>query len=96
MMIDKVKETFSVVSIQNLQSKRMQPQGGEKASCDAVNVSDFAREMAEIAAELKKTPDIRETMVAEINQKIAEGSYDLKTSQVACLLINAGILKNEE
>lgn len=95
-MIDKVKESFSVVSIQSIQSKRLVPQGGDTSSHDAVNVSAFAREMAEIAAELKKIPDIRETVVAKINQQIADGGYDLKTSQVASLLISAGILKNED
>ena len=58
-MLDKIKESLSIVSIQNIHSKRFVPQEQGTPSQDAVDVSPFAREMAEITAELKKTPDIR-------------------------------------
>ena len=95
-VLDKIKESLSIVSIQNIHSKRFASQEQGAPSQDAVDVSPFAREMAEITAELKKTPDIREAIVSQINRQIADGGYDLKTSQVAGLLIRAGILKNED
>ena len=95
-VLDKIKESLSIVSIQNIHSKRFVPQEQGTPSQDAVDVSPCAREMADITAEIKKTPDIREAIVSQINRQIADGGYDLKTSQVAGLLIRAGILKNED
>lgn len=63
---------------------------------DGVAVSPFAREMAKVASELNKIPEVREAKVAEIRDQVDNGTYNPDLRALAQRLVWAGITRSED
>jgi len=72
------------------ESERVSGQG------DGVAVSSFARELANIANEMSKTPEVREAKVDEIRGQIENGEYNPNLRALAQRLVWAGITRSED
>lgn len=96
-MIEKINEITGVSPVVGIKQKRGVPgfQDESSSATDGLAVSSFAREMANISAELAKVPEIREERVAELKKQIDEGSYKPNLNALAERLVWAGINKTE-
>lgn len=97
-MINKINEVQSSVSVNGMKNKRWGLMGADEsqASVDSLGVSSFAREMANISAEMAKVPEVREDLVADIKRRIAEGTYKVDNDALAARLVWAGITRAED
>jgi negative regulator of flagellin synthesis FlgM len=95
-MIEKINEISGVSSIGGVKLKRSGQPGELQGSQDGLAVSSFAREMANIAGELAKVPDVREDRIRDLKQQVEEGSYNPDLNALAKRLIWAGINRIED
>lgn len=70
------------------ESKKDQP--GVKG--DTVSLSKEAREVTAITQKLEETPDVREDKVAEIQEKIKAGTYNVDGQAAAANLIKESLI----
>jgi flagellar biosynthesis anti-sigma factor FlgM len=96
-MIEKINEIGGVSGVGALKQKRgaaydLEALGG---AADGLAVSPFAREMANISAELNKVPDVREDRVLDLKRRIEDGTYEPDIEALAARLVWAGINKIE-
>lgn len=96
-MIEKINELSRVSSIGGVKLKRdAYLDFGEVASSrDDLDVSPFAREMANISASLSRIPEVREAKVQELKRQVDEGTYKPDLRALASRLVWAGINKIE-
>jgi len=59
---------------------------------DSVRISDRAKEVQKIAAEIQKLPDVREDKVREMKQLISSGNYSVSGEDVAEKMIKEMML----
>jgi len=59
---------------------------------DTVSLSKEAREVAAVTQKLEKTPDIREDKVAEIQEKINNGTYNVDSQKAATNLLAESLI----
>lgn len=97
-MIEKINDLQGVSQVNGAKSRKWASYGvGEAAAAqDGLAVSPFAREMATISAELSKVPEVREDKVADIKNRIDNGTYKIDFDGLASNLVWAGINKTED
>ncbi len=54
-----------------------------RASGDSMEISEEARQIHNIAAEMEEIPDIREERVQELHQQVQSGNYEVEAEEVA-------------
>lgn len=98
-MIDKINEMTGAGAAGGIKGKRGTwldfEYDGQVNREDGLAVSSFAREMANIANELNKVPEVREAKVAEIKSQIDNGTYNPNLKALAQRLVWAGITNPE-
>jgi flagellar biosynthesis anti-sigma factor FlgM len=96
-MIEKVNDITGLSGAGPLKQKKGSHWDAEEsfAASDGLAVSPFAREMANISAELSRIPDVREDLVSDLKKRIDEGTYEPDLNALANRLIWAGINKTE-
>ena len=94
-MIEKINDVTGVSSVQGAKQKRGYSVEDGFTPQDGLAVSSFAREMANITAELNKVPEVREDKVADLKKQIDEGTYKPDLDALASRLIWAGINRTE-
>jgi flagellar biosynthesis anti-sigma factor FlgM len=96
-VIEKINNVTGVGGVGALKQKRGSGWDTEEFSvaADDLEVSPFAREMANISAELNRIPDVREDLVSDLRKRVAEGTYEPDLNALASRLIWAGINKTE-
>ena len=96
-MIEKVNEVSGVMMPSSVKNKKGPFFEQDMNSAhDALAVSDFAREMASISAEMKKVPEVRNDRVEDLRKQIEEGTYQPDLKLVAERLVWAGITRRED
>jgi negative regulator of flagellin synthesis FlgM len=96
-MIEKIKDPLGVGSVGNVKPRRGIGADFEDAAVrDDLAVSQFAREMANISAELARVPDVREDRVKDLKRRIEEGNYNPDLNVLASRLLWAGINRIED
>lgn len=99
-MIDKINEISGAGSLGGIKGKRGtwldSENDGQARNEDGLAVSSFARELANIANELSKTPEVREAKVEEIKGQIETGTYNADLRALAQRLVWAGIIGSED
>ncbi len=85
--------------IYNQQRELLEEGGGrvERQSGDSMEISDEARMIHNIAAEMDDLPEVREERVQELRQQVQSGSYEVDPEQVAeSMLDEIGDLENRQ
>lgn len=97
-MIDKINELQSTAAVKGIKNKRwgLSGQDETQAAIDGLAVSPFAREMANISAEMAKIPDVREDRVSDLKRQIESGTYKVDVEGLAARLVWAGISRIED
>jgi len=60
----------------------------EISSSEKVELSSRAKDLQKVSEILKKTPDVREEKVSELKAKVANGTYQVKSKDVADKMVN--------
>ena len=96
-MIEKINDMSGVNAVGGVKSKRAGLYGAEGVASgqDDLAVSNFAREMAAISAEMAKVPEVRENKIQDLKRQIDEGTYNPDLASLAARLVWAGINKVE-
>lgn len=99
-MIDKINEISGAGSVGGVKGKRGTwldfETDGQAKSGDGLAVSSFARELANIANEMNKIPEVREAKVEEIKGRIETDTYNPDLRALAQRLVWAGITRSED
>jgi negative regulator of flagellin synthesis FlgM len=66
-----------------------QTNAGVSRRPDSVSLSDNARSLASARAAVQQAPDIRDAKVAEIKQRVADGTYDVPSHVLASKMMQA-------
>ena len=94
-MIDKINDIFSSNTVKRTSGRRFVDEMEQTSKQDAVSFSSFGRELADIAQEINKVPEVREQLVEKIQGQLESGHYNIQNFNVASLLVQAGITKSE-
>ena len=62
---------------------------GVTRSPDSVSLSDNARSLVNARAAVQQAPDVRDTRVAEIKQRVEDGTYEVPSHVLARKLMQA-------
>lgn len=73
-------------NVSNNSNKNRKPFSGLPA--DEVVLSSTAQEFSQILKEIKNYPEIRETKIKELSDKIDSGSYHVDSAKIADALLN--------
>lgn len=97
-MIDKIHEMQGLAAVKGIKNRRfgVVAQEDMQQSVDGLAVSPFAREMANISAEMAKIPDVREDLVRDLKKQIENGTYKVDIDGLASRLVWAGINRIED
>lgn len=63
-------------------------EGIKRGSSEKVELSSRAKDFQKVREVLKKTPEVREEKVSELKAKIANGTYQVKSKDVAEKMVN--------
>jgi len=63
-------------------------EGAKRPSSEKVELSSRAKDLQKVSEILKKTPDVREEKVSELKAKVANGTYQVKSKDVADKMVN--------
>ena len=97
MVIEKINGLTGVSSVSDVKKRRNIGFGTEgETSADGLAVSAFAREMANITAELNKIPEMREDRIKDLKRQVGDGTYEPNLQALAGRLIWAGINRIED
>lgn len=61
---------------------------------NSANATRHAEHMKEVKNFIKSTPEVRSDKVEEIKAKIANGTYNVSSEELADKLINSGVINN--
>ncbi len=64
------------------------------AQGNSANATRQAEHMKEVKNFIKSTPEVRSDRVEEIKAKIASGTYNVSSEELADKLINSGVINN--
>ncbi len=95
-MIDKISGVYGATPVSKINVKKGRSETASPKASDGVEFSGFAKELAKVAQELKKVPDVRENIVEGFRKQIQEGAYAPDPDKVARSLIIAGLLDSGE
>jgi negative regulator of flagellin synthesis FlgM len=68
-----------------------QPGARSEASGDRIELSDQAKDIGELRQSIAALPDVRSERVAAIAAKLADGTYTVRSEQIADKLIRAAL-----
>jgi flagellar biosynthesis anti-sigma factor FlgM len=69
------------------ESKIVDSKGKTHVKNDSVEVSSRGAEVGKLVDDIKQLPDVRQTMVNELKQRIASGDYDPSSGDIAGAII---------
>ncbi len=61
---------------------------------DTVVISDAAKRIQEVRAQLDAVPDVNEGKVAQLRKEIEEGTYQRSADEIAAKMIREGLLND--
>ena len=64
------------------------------AKTDTVNISDAAKEIQEVRKELDKIPDVRTDKVEQLKNQIENGTYEIKSEEIAEKMLKDSLLND--
>ena len=63
-------------------------QAQQQPQTDSVSLSDSARSLASARDAVQNTPDVRDQKVADIKQRVQDGTYDVPSNVLARKMLN--------
>lgn len=85
-------ETYAAQAKKGVDKARENGKSGSGQGSDRVEISKEAREIRSYMEALQKEPAIREDLVAEIKQKVQDGTYQPSTEKIVDGLIKEILL----
>ena len=64
------------------------------AKTDTVNISDAAKEIQEVRKELDNIPDVRADKVEQLKNQIENGTYEIKSEEIAEKMLKDSLLND--
>ena len=64
------------------------------AKTDTVNISDAAKEIQEVRKELDNVPDVRADKVEQLKNQIENGTYEIKSEEIAEKMLRDSLLND--
>jgi negative regulator of flagellin synthesis FlgM len=64
------------------------------AKSDTVNISDAAKEIQEVRKELDNIPDVRADKVEQLKNQIENGTYEIKSEEIAEKMLRDSLLND--
>ena len=64
------------------------------AKTDTVNISDAAKEIQEVRKELDNIPDVRDDKVEQLKNQIENGTYEIKSEEIAEKMLKDSLLND--
>jgi negative regulator of flagellin synthesis FlgM len=85
--------------VNNINDKQKAENTSEKAEknvakTDTVNISDAAKEIQEVRKELDNIPDVRAEKVEQLKNQIENGTYEIKSEEIAEKMLKDSLLND--
>ena len=85
--------------VKNINDKQKAENTSDKADnnvtkTDTLNISDAAKEIQEVRKELDSLPEVRAEKVAELKNQIENGTYEIKSEEIAEKMIKDALLND--
>ena len=85
-----------VNNIDDKQKTEKTPEKAENtaAKTDTVNISDAAKEIQEVRKELDNIPEVRAEKVEQLKNQIENGTYEIKSEEIAEKMLKDSLLND--
>ena len=85
--------------VNNINDKQKAENTSEKAEknvakTDTVNISDAAKEIQEVRKDLDNIPDVRADKVEQLKNQIENGTYEIKSEEIAEKMLKDSLLND--
>lgn len=85
--------------VNNISDKQKAEKTSDKAEknvakTDTVNISDAAKEIQEVRRELDNIPDVRADKVEQLKNQIEDGTYEIKSEEIAEKMLKDSLLND--
>jgi len=85
--------------VNNINDKQKAENTSDKAEknitkTDTVNISDAAKEIQEVRKELDNIPDVRAEKVEQLKNQIENGTYEIKSEEIAEKMLKDSLLND--
>ena len=85
--------------VNNINDKQKAENTSEKAEknvakTDTVNISDAAKEIQEVRKELDNIPEVRTEKVEQLKNQIENGTYEIKSEEIAEKMLKDSLLND--
>lgn len=66
-------------------------QNSAAVESDAVSISEKGKDVSEMTRTLKEMPDVRDDKIADLKERIANGTYNVSGKDIASKIINTAL-----
>ena len=66
-------------------------QNSSVVESDEVSISEKGKDVSEMTRTLKEMPDVRADKVADLKERIANGTYNISGTDIASIIINTAL-----
>ncbi len=90
--MDTLEQTSQKRNVEKISSTDEQQAGHIES--DAVTISERGKDVSEMTRTLKDMPDVRADKVAELKERIANGTYNISAKDIAAKIVNTALGDN--
>ncbi len=86
--MDTLEQTSRTRNVEKTSAEQQQATGVES---DNVTLSKKSKDVSEMTLTLKSMPDVRDDKIADLKERIANGTYNISAKDVAAKIVNTAL-----
>lgn len=87
--MDTLEQTSRKRNVEKVSSN--ESQNTSAVESDAVSISEKGKDVSEMTRTLKELPDVRADKIADLKERIANGTYNVSGKDVAAKIVNTAL-----
>ena len=87
--MDTLEQTFRKKNVEKVSAN--DKQNSSLVESDEVSISEKVKDVSEMTRTLKEMPDVRADKVADLKERIANGTYNISGKDIASKIINTAL-----
>lgn len=88
--MDTLEQTSRAKNLEKVSAEQQQQQASTVES-DNVTISQKSKDVSEMTLTLKSMPEVRADKIAELKERIANGTYNVSAKDVAAKIVNTAL-----
>ena len=87
--MDTLEQTSRKINVEKVSTN--ESQNTSAVESDAVSISEKGKDVSEMTRTLKELPDVRADKIADLKERIANGTYNVSGKDIAAKIVNTAL-----